>query len=96
MGLIVNKLLTNLTWIPLRAAYGVNSPIYQAATGDPAGDDYKYYLDGSYDNTKAGILDRYKRFNNPEGNSPISSASAQISSAATNVPETEDLNGDNT
>ncbi|MCS6917264.1 MAG: cell surface protein SprA [Chitinophagales bacterium] len=78
----------------LAQLYGVNSPLYQAALADPAADDYRYYDDG-YPAT-VGILDRYNRFNNPEGNSPVSSATAIISQAATNAPESEDLNRDNT
>ncbi len=79
----------------LAAQYGTNSALYQAALADPAGDDYRYYDDESYDAT-VGILDRYSRYSNPEGNSPISSATDIISQAATNSPESEDLNRDNT
>ena len=39
---------------------------------------------------------RYKSFNNPQGNSPISSTSSEFSSAATLYPDQEDLNRDNT
>ncbi|MCS6991086.1 MAG: cell surface protein SprA [Chitinophagales bacterium] len=79
----------------LAKIYGVNSPVYQAAFADPAADDYRYYDDGSF-GPNVGILDRYSRYNNPEGNSPISAATAVISQAATNAPESEDLNRDNT
>jgi cell surface protein SprA len=58
---------------------------------DPSNDDYKHYRD--YSNTT--ILERYKRFSNPEGNSPVST-NAAYSTAATNIPESEDLNRDNT
>ena len=76
--------------------YGINSPYYNAALNDPAGDNYHYYLGGDYDSDQIGILDRYKKYNNPDGNSPISTSGQAISEAATNIPETEDLNRDNT
>ena len=75
--------------------YGTSSPIYQDAAKDPCDDDYKYYDDPAYGNN-AGIIDRYSQYNNPEGNSPISDNTQQVSFAATNTPETEDLNRDNT
>ena len=73
--------------------FGTNSTAYLHAAADPSSDNYKWYRDPSYAN--AGILERYKNFNNPEGNSPIAANNEQISSAATNYPDKEDLNGDN-
>ncbi|MBW8685450.1 T9SS outer membrane translocon Sov/SprA [Chitinophaga rhizophila] len=78
----------------LAANFGPNSLIYQQALADPSNDDYKHYRDASYNNVD--ILQRYKRFSNPEGNSPVSTGSSIYSSAATNIPESEDLNRDNT
>lgn len=63
---------------------------------DPSNDDYRYYRDPSYDASGAGILERYKKFNNPQGNSPITSNTQTYSFAATNIPESEDINRDNT
>lgn len=80
----------------LQTIYGVNSPVYQAALNDPCYDDYKYFDDGTYNDAQTGILDRYQKYNNPENNSPISTSNDIISSAATNQPESEDLNNDNT
>ena len=60
---------------------------------DPANDDFVYYRDDSFD-SDAGIFERYKFFNNPQGNSQ-SPQSGQVSSS-TNLPDTEDLNQDNT
>lgn len=77
--------------------YGAGSPIVAAASADPSNDDYRYYDDQSYytsDTTK--ILERYAKFNNPEGNSPVSTGNQAVSFAATNEPESEDLNRDNT
>ena len=63
---------------------------------DPSNDDYKWYRDASYDATNTGLLGRYKRYNNPQGNSPVSTSSSQFSPAATLYPDNEDLNRDNT
>jgi len=88
----------------LDSIYGSSSPIYLAAEADPAGDDFLYYRDEFYDNnpTPAGknsVLHRYSKYNNPQGNSTNSAASTgnnQAISTSTNIPDTEDLNKDNT
>ncbi|NIG53230.1 cell surface protein SprA [Chitinophaga sp. Cy-1792] len=72
--------------------FGASSPLGAAAHADPSNDNYKHYRD--YSNTS--ILGRYKNYSNPEGNSPASSGNSTYSSAATNIPESEDLNHDNT
>ncbi|SFO16556.1 cell surface protein SprA [Chitinophaga sp. YR627] len=78
----------------LAANFGPASDIYKEAKADPSNDDYRHYRDPAYNN--ADILQRYKRFSNPEGNSPVSTGNSIYSSAATNIPESEDLNRDNT
>lgn len=74
--------------------FGAGSKAYIDAKNDPSSDDYRHYRDGSF-GPNDGILQRYKNFNNPEGNSPISDG-GQFSSAATLYPDAEDLNRDNT
>jgi cell surface protein SprA len=81
---------------PLAANFGTASPLYRKAINDPSNDNYVWYRDGGYDAAATGILGRYKNFNNPQGNSPVASTSSQFSSAATNYPDNEDLNRDNT
>jgi len=80
----------------LAATFGSGSPIYQAAEADPAGDNYRYFLDGAYNSAGTGVLGRYKAFNNPQGNSPVTDPTAAVSNAATVIPESEDINRDNT
>ena len=80
----------------LRANFGANSKAYLDALNDPSNDDYHYYRGSDLDAQNAGILQRYKKFNNPEGNSPVADASSDFSSAATLYPDQEDLNRDNT
>jgi len=67
---------------------------------DPSNDDYNYYLDDNYDNQQLNILQRYKRYNGMEGNSPTTNMSdtanlARYPTQATNMPDLEDINQDN-
>ena len=67
---------------------------------DPSNDDYNYYLDDNFDASNADILERYKRYNGMEGNSPTTNMSDTANSAgyptqATNMPDLEDINQDN-
>ncbi|WP_343030548.1 cell surface protein SprA [Fulvivirga aurantia] len=61
---------------------------------DPSADNFRYFLSSTYDQNDAGIIERYRDFNGMEGNSPVSTG--DISQSATNVPDNEDLNRDNT
>jgi cell surface protein SprA len=79
----------------LGATVGTNSPIYQRAQADPAGDNFRGYRDPSYGDA-AGILERYKDINNPHGNSPIATTNDQFTNAFTLYPDQEELNRDNT
>lgn len=80
----------------LRNNFGANSKIYLDALNDPSSDDFKNYRDADYDNQRAGILERYKNINSPQGNSPIAASSSTITTAFTLYPDQEDLNRDNT
>ena len=62
---------------------------------DPSSDDFVFYRDGRYDQQQATILERYKDFNNPEGNSS-QSGSGDNSNVYTINPDMEDINRDNT
>jgi len=72
-----------------------NPLVAQQFTKDPSADNYVWYRDAQYDAAGVGILGRYKYYNNPQGNSAIAGTS-QFSSAATMLPDNEDLNRDNT
>lgn len=70
---------------------------YQKIMADPANDDFHYYRGSDYDAQKVSILDRYKKFNNTEGNScPTEYSSETYSTAALTRPDNEDLNDDYT
>ncbi len=80
----------------LLANFGAGSKAYQDALLDASNDNYHHYRGDDYDQQGLGILGRYKKFNNPEGNSPVASNSSTFTSAATLYPDVEDLNRDNT
>lgn len=81
----------------LRTMFGTASSIYQNAFNDPANDDYHYFRGSDYDAQQLSVLERYKRFNNAEGNSPTAEMSPEsYPTAATTLPDVEDINGDNT
>jgi cell surface protein SprA len=85
--------------IPLRAHLTpIAVSVLQALEEDPSSDDFRFYRDEFYDNSppQEAIIGRYKRFNNPQGNSPASDPGNNFVSANTNIPDTEDINRDNT
>ncbi|MDP4709729.1 MAG: cell surface protein SprA [Saprospiraceae bacterium] len=61
---------------------------------DPSNDDFKYFNDESFP-AEAGVRERYRFFNNPEGNSRSNQGNS-IRQTGTNIPDAEDLNRDNT
>ena len=71
----------------------VRPEVYDSIAADPAGDDYHYFRGGDYDAVQRSIIERYKYFNNSEGNSPSSSGET-FSSAAKTTPDIEDANQD--
>lgn len=73
------------------------TPAFDNALSDPSSDDYHYYLGTDYDQQTLNILDRYKKFNNHQGNSPTNGQSPEeYPITATNVPDMEDINRDYT
>lgn len=75
----------------------VNDDVYQKALADPSNDNFHYYRGSDYDDRELGILERYKEYNGPEGNSPTAQMSPEsYPTSATTLPDVEDINGDNT
>ncbi|MBB6129650.1 T9SS outer membrane translocon Sov/SprA [Mucilaginibacter lappiensis] len=68
-------------------------------SADPSSDDYQYYQGRDLDQARAGILDRYSKYNGTDGNSKTAEQSqAELgiqNSAATSLPDGEDINRDN-
>jgi cell surface protein SprA len=79
----------------LASIYGTSHPVYQRALADPSSDNFLGYRDASFNETN-GILERYKRFNNPHGNSPVATSGQDFTNAFTLYPDQEELNRDNT
>ncbi len=72
---------------------------YQDAVADASSDDYHYYRGSDYDQEAqySSVTERYKKFNNPEGNSPTDEQNPEsYPTAATSIPNVEDINRDNT
>ncbi|MFL5765104.1 MAG: cell surface protein SprA [Bacteroidia bacterium] len=68
----------------------------QLASGihdDPSGDDYHYWRGDDYDLQGLKALERMKKYNGVEGNSPVTSGSYPTQS--TTLPDVEDINHDN-
>ena len=71
--------------------------IYNNFVEDPSGDDYHYYRGTDYDREQTSILDRYKKYNGPDGNSPTTEMSSEsYATTASTLPDMEDINSDNT
>lgn len=69
----------------------------QRILADPSEDDFQYYLDPEFDQNNIKTLERYKRFNGMEGNTPITSnTNLPYTPSGSNIPDNEDLNNDNT
>lgn len=90
----VNKRVLYLN--QLRTTFGAGSKVYLDALKDPSNDNFHNYRGDDYDQQGLGILNRYKYFNNPQGNSPIAGGGETFTTAATLYPDAEDLNRDNT
>lgn len=77
--------------------FGTGSQAYQKAYEDPSGDNYHYFRGTDYDNEDLKVVQRYKYFNNADGNSPSDSQSPEsYPTSATQIPNLEDMNNDNT
>lgn len=82
---------------------GASGADVTAALNDPSSDNYHFFRGSDYDQIpasdyRANTLSRYKKYNNAQGNSPTEAQypDAGVPSAATNNPNIEDINRDNT
>ena len=76
----------------------LDSAAYQNAIDDPSGDDFHYFRGTDFDNASTQILDRYKDYNNTDGNSSTTSDQSpeNYPTSASTQPNSEDINRDNT
>jgi cell surface protein SprA len=80
-------------------AFGSASDAYFNAIDDPSADNFHYFRGSDYDVDPdfASVLNRYKKFNGPDGNSPTDLQNPEeYPTAGTTIPNVEDLNRDNT
>jgi cell surface protein SprA len=68
----------------------------QDVLNDPSSDDFTYYRNDQYDQEQVGILGRYKKYNGLENNSPAVESNTEYTASNSNLPNTEDINDDNT
>ncbi len=74
-----------------------NDSLRQAWYDDPANDNYHYFRGSDYDQKETPILERYKRINNPQGNSPDSDNNNEnYDTSYKTGPDVEDINQDYT
>ena len=78
----------------IRATPGLPQYLKDTISQDPSGDDFKHFLDGSYDGKNAKILERYKSYNGMQNNSPVNTGGTYTASS-TQTPDNEDINQDN-
>ncbi len=74
-----------------------NPDVYTEILKDPSNDDFHYFRGSKYDLDQLSILDRYKRYNGQDGNSPTSEMSTEsYPTTGSTLPDMEDINRDNT
>lgn len=68
-----------------------------ASLSDPAADNFQFFRGSDFDAQNASIIQRYKDFNNTQGNSPtINQSPESYPSSSTTYPDVEDINRDQT
>ena len=75
----------------------VNQAVFDSIWADPANDNYHYFRGSDYDRDQKSILERYKRINMPQGNSPDSDNQPEnYDTSYKTTPDVEDINQDYT
>ena len=75
----------------------VNQAVFDSIWADPANDNYHYFRGSDYDREQKSILERYKRINMPQGNSPDSDNQPEnYDTSYKTTPDVEDINQDYT
>lgn len=77
----------------------LSAAAYEQVSNDPSSDDYHHFRGSDYDSnpTYGSILERYKKYNGNEGNSPSESQyTEQYTTNNSTLPDVEDINNDNT
>ncbi|MEI7983268.1 MAG: cell surface protein SprA, partial [Bacteroidota bacterium] len=83
----------------VKNTFGAASGAFKNASTDPSSDDFHYFRGSDYDTDPqfSSVLNRYKKYNGPDGNSPTAAQSPEnYPTMATSLPNVEDINKDNT
>ena len=85
----------------IRSRFGEGSAVYEKASNDPSSDNYHYFRSTDWDNSDdpyyKSILNRYKHYNGPDGNSPADVQQTEgYQNSNSTLPNAEDINDDNT
>ena len=82
----------------LQKAQAITTPeVFQEIAKDPSSDDFHYFRGSDYDAEQKSILERYKKYNGQDGNSPTSEMSNEsYPTSGSTLPDMEDINRDNT
>ncbi|MCF8351603.1 MAG: cell surface protein SprA, partial [Bacteroidales bacterium] len=73
----------------------ITAEAFDNIVADPSTDNYQYFRGEAI--TETSIAERYKNYNNPDGNSPTDEQNPEpYPIAATTLPNVEDINRDNT
>lgn len=84
-------------WLEAIGSVVQNDSLLAAWRNDPAGDDYHYFRGSDFDAAQTSIMDRYKRINNPQGNSPdTDNRTETYDTSYKSGPDVEDINQDYT
>jgi cell surface protein SprA len=77
---------------------GILTPeAFERLLNDPASDNFHYYRGSDYDEAELSILERYKKYNGLDGNSPTAEQSPEsYPTTGSTIPNVEDINRDNT
>lgn len=99
-GLNSDEERTKFAPVVQQAGSQLNPQAAAALANDPSSDDFRYYRGPDLDQQGANLLERYSRFNGPESNSKTAEQSQALlglqTSAATALPDGEDVDRDNT
>ena len=82
-------------WLDAIGGIVNNDSLLQSWRQDPAGDNYHYFRGSDFDDQRMSIMERYKRINNPQGNSPSSDNQTESYDTSYKTgPDVEDINQD--
>ena len=68
---------------------------FDKLTGDPSADNFHFYTGSDYNANKTDIITCYKNYNNPQGNTPVST-NGTTAGYGSSTPDDEDINKDYT